>query len=80
MENQRVSLTELGQGETGVVVALKGGNRFKQKLNAMGVRCGKEVTKISNMVMQGPVTVKINNSNIAIGRGMADRIFLKKVE
>ena len=78
MSQKKLNLTDLDQGEDGVVVDLKGGQRFKQKLNAMGVRCGKNITKISNMVMKGPVTVKVDNSNIAIGRGMADRIILKK--
>ena len=72
-----LSLTELKQNEEGVVKTLNGGKAFKQKLNSMGIRTGKKITKISNMVMNGPVTVRVGNTNIAIGRGMADRIQIK---
>lgn len=78
MENIKISLTELEQGEDGEVVELTGGHNFRRKLDALGIRPGKKITKISNMVMNGPVTVKINNtSRVAIGKGMADRILVK---
>ena len=79
-ENNKFSLTKLQQDEVGIVDGLRGGHAFQQKLNSMGIRPGKKITKISNMMMNGPVTVKVDNSSIAIGRGMADRIIVKRVK
>lgn len=76
-DKQTLSLTELNKNEAGIVEKLEGGHAFQQKLNAMGIRPGKKITKISNMVMNGPVTIKLDNSSIAIGKGMADRIIIK---
>ncbi len=76
----RIPLVNLNQGEEGVVVDLLGGRSFKKKLDALGIRIGKEITKISDMVMKGPVTIKIDNTKVAIGRGMAKKIVVDKKE
>ncbi len=73
-----ITLDDLKQGEEGIIVDFLGGYKLRKRLDALGIRRGKKVTKISNMVMNGPVTIKLNNSNnIAIGRGMAKKIIVK---
>ncbi len=73
-----IPLDQLQQGKRGLIVDILGGYKLKKKLDALGIRRGKEVTKISNMVMNGPVTIQINGTNnIAIGRGMAKKIIVK---
>jgi Fe2+ transport system protein FeoA len=42
-------------------------------LQALGIRPGKKITKVSSF-RRGPVTVRIDNTHVAIGFGMADRI------
>jgi len=46
------------------------------RLNALGIRPGKEITKISSMFMNGPVTIQIDRSQVAIGLGMAKKILI----
>ena len=71
-------LDKLQKGKKGLIVDILGGYKLVKKLDALGIRKKKEVTKISNMVMNGPVTIKLNNTNnIAIGRGMAKKIIVK---
>ncbi|ACL69264.1 FeoA family protein [Halothermothrix orenii] len=77
MSTKKVSLNKLKQGETGTVVRLIGGHSFKSKLDALGIREGKKITKIGGMIMKGPVTVKVGNTRIAIGNGMADKIIVE---
>lgn len=76
-KSEQINLVQLKQGKTGRVVALTGGSSFIKKLDALGIREGVRITKVSNMVMNGPVTVKVNGvNNVAIGRGMAEKIFV----
>ena len=72
-----VDLTELKAGESGIVVKILGGRGLIQRLEIMGVRLGKKITKTSAQFWHGPQTVKIDNSQVAIGYGMAKRIFIE---
>lgn len=66
----------MADGEVGVVFRLAGGRGMAARLQAMGVRPGKKVRKISRQPLGGPVAVEIDNFCIAIGHGMARRIIV----
>jgi ferrous iron transport protein A len=36
-----------------------------------------EITKVSGQIMRGPIIVKIGNSQVAIGFGMARRVLVE---
>lgn len=72
-----VDLTQLKPGETGVVEEIQGGHGLIRKLQSMGVRPGKRITKVSSHFWCGPQTVEINNMQIAVGFGMAKKILVK---
>jgi ferrous iron transport protein A len=46
----------------------------------MGIRPGKRVTKVSSMLMRGPVTVQVDGTQLAMGFGMARRIIVELPE
>ncbi|MCK4385352.1 MAG: ferrous iron transport protein A [candidate division Zixibacteria bacterium] len=73
----RVDLTQLQEGESGVVVNIHGGYGLVRRLESMGIRVGKKVTKVSSQLMRGPITVRIDNFQVAIGFGMARKIIVK---
>jgi ferrous iron transport protein A len=75
---KKVDLTQLEEGESGVVVDICGGDGLVRRLESLGIRVGKEVTKVSSQLMRGPITVRINNSQVAIGFGMAKKILVEK--
>jgi len=70
-------LTKLKSGQTGMIIELARGHNLKKRLEALGVRVGKKITKISGMFFHGPVTVKIDNTQIALGFGMSSKIFVE---
>jgi ferrous iron transport protein A len=70
-------LTQLEEGETGVVVGIHGGYGLAHRLESLGIRAGKKVTKVSSQLMRGPVTVRLDNSQVAIGFGMARKIIVE---
>lgn len=47
------------------------------RLEAMGIRPGKRITKVSSMFGHGPVTISVDSMQIAIGFGMADKIIVE---
>ena len=68
-------LTQLGIGETARIVVIEGGRGLRQKLYLRGLFEGKVIRMISNY---GPVTVEVDRSVVAIGRGMAQKIIVER--
>ena len=74
----RFDLTQMNQGEMGKIIDIQGGFGLFQKLEALGIRTGVKITKVSAQFMRGPITVQVNNSQVAIGFGMAQRIIVEQ--
>jgi len=72
-----VDLTQMQPGETGIVKEIQGGQGFIRRLQSMGVRPEKKITKVSSHFWRGPQTVEIDNIQIAVGFGMAKRILVE---
>ncbi len=64
-------------GQSGRVMQIDGGIGMVNRLNALGIRPGKKITKVSSMMMRGPVTVQLGGTRLAIGFGMANRILVE---
>ena len=75
-----VTLHQMHPGQSGKVVEIQGGHGLINRLSALGIRPGKKITKISSMLMRGPVTIQSGNARIAIGFGMANRIIVELEE
>jgi len=43
----------------------------------LDIRLGKKVTKVSSSLFRGPVTLRVDNAQVAIGFGMANRIIVE---
>jgi ferrous iron transport protein A len=74
---EKVDLTQLEEGENGVVVDIQGGHGLTRRLESLGIRVGKKVTKVSSQFMRGPITIRIDNFQVAIGFGMARKILVE---
>lgn len=72
-----LSLSQMGAGQSGIVVQVAGGQGMMWRLAALGIRPGKRITKVSSMLFRGPVTVRIDNSQVAIGFGVASRVMVE---
>jgi len=76
-QNERLTLAEMRTGQTGTVVGVLGGHGLIQRLDALGIRPGKKVTKISSALFHGPVTLRVDNAQVAVGFGMARKIIVE---
>ncbi len=73
---RRLTLAQLSIGDEAVVAELEGGHNMIARLEAMGIRPGTRL-RVTGGPRGGPITVRAGASQIAVGRGMAGRIFLK---
>ena len=76
-QKKQLTLNQLETGQTGVVVQVFGGRGIIRRLDALGIRPGKKVTKVSTMLFRGPVSLRIDGTQVAIGFGMARKILIE---
>lgn len=76
-EGKIVTLRQMQSGQSGKVAQVQGGHGLFNRLNALGIRPNKRITKVSSMLMRGPVTIQLDNTKIAIGFGMANKIIVE---
>ncbi|MFQ5905090.1 MAG: ferrous iron transport protein A [bacterium] len=74
---RRMSVVQLESGQTGVVISIKGGRGLLARLEALGIRVGVRVRKMTGQLLKGPVTVQVGGTQLAIGFGMAARIIVE---
>ena len=79
MENLNLiikSLANLHTGERGIVTSLKGGEKFRNKMLALGLIPGKEFEVIKGN-KNGPFVLKIDETRLMLGYGMAEKIIIE---
>lgn len=76
-EEKQVSLAQMRAGQSGMVLSIEGGHGMVIRLSTLGIMPGKKITKISSMLMRGPVTIEVDRTQVAIGFGMAKRILVQ---
>jgi ferrous iron transport protein A len=76
-EKKLIPVTDLPQGELATVWQIVGGHNLIRRLEALGVRKGKHIKRISSMFLKGPVTVQVGHTKVSIGHGMASKIMVE---
>jgi ferrous iron transport protein A len=72
-----VSLSILHPGEHGEVVRLAGGRCMLSRMTALGFTPGADVTVVQNYG-RGPLIARVRDARIALGRGEARRVYVRK--
>ena len=80
-KKNEVALTALKKGETGTVSSIKAGHGkgkiFEKRLMDMGLTPGTRVSVVKSAPFHGPIEIRVRSSRLALGRGMAERIFVE---
>ncbi len=74
---KKISLLQMQAGTKGKIVEISGGEALQHRLMTMGIHAGRAVVKLSHVALRGPVTIRIAHSTVAIGHGMAGKIFIE---
>lgn len=75
--DETISLFNMPVGTKGIVVQIEGGHGMLHRLDAMGIKVGSRIQKITGQLMWGPVTLRVGSTHVAIGFGMARRIWVR---
>jgi ferrous iron transport protein A len=75
---QDVPLAMIAAGETVVVTEVKAGRGLQGRLAGMGLTPGVRI-KVLNSQASGPMLIDLRGSRVALGRGIAQRIVVKRM-
>ncbi len=69
-----MSLDQVNAGTKVVIKEIQGGKNFSSRLRNMGINIGDTISVVRSGPLGGPIIISSDNSEYAIGRGMAKRI------
>ncbi|MGA1840512.1 MAG: FeoA family protein [bacterium] len=72
-----ISLAEMEVNTEGIIHKLESGAAFQSRLQALNIRTGKRIKKISANPFRGPIVVEVDSSRVAIGYGMAQKVMVE---
>jgi ferrous iron transport protein A len=70
-----IPLTTINPGQQVTLVDIQGGRRLRSKLYSMGLIPGVKLTLMGNS--GGPIMIAVNDTRLALGFGMAQKIMVK---
>jgi ferrous iron transport protein A len=76
-DREKLTAAHLPTGQSATVVEILGGHGLVSRLDALGIRPGKRITKISAAFMRGPVVIRVDRAEVAVGFGMARKIIVR---
>ena len=72
------TLYDLGEGEEGIILKIKGRGQFRQRLSEMGFIVGKKVSVIKKAPLRDPVEYKIMDYHISLRNSEAQLIEVER--
>jgi len=79
MGERTCRLTEVRAGEVVHVSEVDGGHRVTSRLSDMGLYAGTEIEKLRGNG-SGPIIIRIGPSRLALGRGVAEKIIVTRID
>jgi DtxR family transcriptional regulator, Mn-dependent transcriptional regulator len=71
-----LALSELKSGQSGKIQFIRGGHTVLQRLLDMGLTPGTKITLLKAAPFEGPIEISVRGSKLAIGRGIASKVFV----
>lgn len=72
-----ISIVDMKPGEVGTITEIQGGQEATRRIQGMGIRIGKKIEKQGSHFWRGPQRVLVDSFKVAIGFGMAEKVFIK---
>lgn len=87
MNKKVIPLAQLKKGKKGKIIYIHGGHHgrrhgthgLRRRLNVLGIREGEIVKIVSKQPLMGPITISVCNSQMTLGRGMANKIIIEEL-
>ena len=71
-------LTDATEGDELELVEIRGGAELQHRLTEMSLRVGATFT-LTSRVRSGPYMIQVKGTKFMLGRGMIDRVFVRRV-
>ncbi len=71
--NNIINLSNLGRGETAIIIGVHGSDSIRHRLQAMGLRTGREA-EVIRCSRLGPMQIRIGSVNLIMRRSDAARV------
>ncbi len=72
-----VILTEVKEGQTGIIVSVLSGRKLLKRLADLGITTGTEIKVSRKSLFSGPVQIEVCGSKLVLGRGLASKILVE---
>lgn len=73
-----ISLADVKKGNIVKLKEIIGGHKIKKRLLDMGLLPGTELKIVSSNNM-GPMIIEVNNSRLALGRGLSKKVLVEEI-
>jgi ferrous iron transport protein A len=79
MDNKKdkTILTDIKDGETGIIVSVLGGRMLTKRLADLGLSSGTEIKVLRRTLFSGPIQIEVCGSKLVLGRGLASKILVE---
>jgi Fe2+ transport system protein FeoA len=74
---KKISLIDLKPGKKARIMEVQAGKILQSRFMSMGIHPGREITKLSQFMLRGPVAIKVGRAILALGYGMAHKIIVE---
>jgi len=75
-----IPLTSLREGERAIILSARGGYGLVRRLAEMGLTPGTEIRLLRKGAFRGPVEIEVRSVSLALGYGVASRVFVKPLD
>ncbi len=75
-KRDKISLSELEDGQSGIIVSIIGGRGMTKRLADLGLTTGTMIKVIRRTLFSGPVQIEVCGSRLVLGRGLALKIIV----
>jgi len=75
-----ISITELKPGQEGIVASIQGNLKVVKRLADLGLTPETNICILKAAPLNGPIEVAVRGSKLAIGRDIAENIFVRVEE
>lgn len=72
-----MSLTDIKDGQTGIIVSVLGGKVLTKRLADLGLNPGTEIKVLGRMLFSGPIQIEVSGSRLVLGKGLASKIIVE---
>jgi len=75
---KKMTLVQMREKQKGKIVEIQAGMALQNRLISLGVYPGREITKLSQFALRGPLAIKVGRTVLALGFGMACKIIVEQ--